>query len=283
MTNFSQREHNLKNALKRLTNREFLPAIVGDPFGKIYDPNRPGNVFVQVQTGQGLSPQVISVIGPTEQTIQLKPMTPVQLEWDKKKRLFIARLDPDAMVAMQVNPVAYTQRTLSPRLSQDNLETLWCFQSNPPSTVVNVKAWVPIINNTVYLFPGGKIDLGPSGANVLPAVGYQAWIVVFVKNDYLTLEAKTSTAVPLNDVLDTRSAIQQCLDAKTEGSTPSWSMLLQDNPSSVDQNTINKGIDLRNMVNSSEGGGTSVINLIMTDDDGNPMADDDGNLMLGDF
>lgn len=275
MGELSEREARLRNKNRRTANQDYFPAVVGDATGNVYDPNLPGNVLVRIQTSQGLSPQVISVKGPVGQAIKLDPATPVKLGQDQKGRVQIIGLDPDAYVSLNINPTAVTQRLLSPRTSQSNIETLWCLQSSPPSTIVNVKSWSPIINNVYYIFAGGSIDL----ASKIPGTGLQAWVVVFVKNDYLTLEAFASATVSTTDTIDQRSSIQTCLNQKSGGSTPVWALLLSNAQTTITQNTINNGQDLRDIIGSNDGGGGAQVSRILTSPLGIVLIDMNGYVM----
>jgi hypothetical protein len=282
MNSLTEREHRLRNRTKRVVNRDYLPATLGDANGLIPDTSLVGHVLVRVQAGLGLTPQVISVRGPVGRLIKLDPGTPIELEWDKKNRLYVAAIDPDALIAMQVDPVAYSQQALSPRVTQNNLETLWVFQSSPPSTVVNVKAWNPISDGTYYLFPGGSIDLGVGDWDLIPAAGYQAWVAVFVEDDFLTLAATSSSVVPLNDFFDQQEAIQECLDARPSGSTPVWALLLGDGQTEISQGQIEPGptsTDLRNIINTPDGISGVSFRKILTSANGLVLVDANGYVM----
>jgi hypothetical protein len=185
---------------------------------------------VRIQTSNGLS-QEIHVRAPTGKVIQAKPGINVQLERDKKGRLRICEPDTDNTDASGGSVTVLQQQTLTPRITQDNIETLGVVPTSPPSLYVTIKSWYVRVRGIWYFFPGKMENLTGS----LPAAGNMCYAMLFVKNDYLTTEVLTSTPRLVSDVPLDLADIQECEDASSTGSTAVCVMKLLSTTTAFDE------------------------------------------------
>lgn len=222
-----------------------LVTTVGDAIGNVVDPAIPGKILVRYsQSGQLSMP--FSVKAPRHK-LNLTPGTPVLLEFDRFGDLYISGYDTAAMTAVGISPLSQVVDTT--HVAQQSIVTLLPQPTQPASTTILVKAWIPILNNIRTSYPGGSLDLGVAGEDVIPAAGDQAWIVIALDSDFATLVAVTSTPVSLFDLLDQDSAIQECLDQLSATATPIWALLLSDDQASIEQQDFDNGEDERPVVN----------------------------------
>lgn len=230
-----------------------LTTLVGDADGNIVDAAIPGKIQVRYsQSGQLSMP--FSVNAPRHK-MSLAPGTPVELTLDRYGNMRIDGYDTVAMTAVGMSPLSQVVDTSKTR--QQDMATLLPQPTQPATTTVLVKGWNPILDNSVTLFPGGSIDLGSSGENVIPGAGDQAWIVIALDSDFSTLVAFSSTVVSLFDLLDKDSAIQECLDQLSQYATPIWALLLSDDQATIQQQDFDAGEDMRQAINTAAGGGTT--------------------------
>jgi hypothetical protein len=241
----------------------------------LYDPDIPGNVWVQLQTSNGRGTKV-SVRGPADSSVPLTIGTAVYLLFDDEDRLYVARQAISAQAAAGTNAMATRTQGNGSSVNQQDIATLAVIPGSPALSV-SVKAWVPIVSNTAYLFPG-VADIDISG--FVPSTGDMCYIVVFVKSDYATCEVFASTARSMLDLPLDVADIQECIDAATVGSTPVWAIALMDDQAAVTYENITSAPsrDLRNFVNTGAGGG-SFTDFIVTADSGTPQTISDGDTL----
>lgn len=233
----------LRNRLRKTLGIDVDYVIAGDANGNLADSVQPGNVLVRFVSGNGLF--VAGSVRKPNNQITLNPGDPVELEY-KHGKLRVAGTDIDGMIARGSNPVV----TEIVKYNQQDLSVLAVTQTLPTATAtVGVKAWNPYVSGVVYEFPGGSIDL----TSVIPTSGNKAYIVIFVKSDYLTLEAKTSTPRLISDVDLDLADVNEAVALRTAGSTPVWAIALSNAQSAITQPEIAAGKDLRNTVNTEAG------------------------------
>lgn len=237
----------LRGAYRGENNLDLLPAILGDASGNIGDPLLPGNVYVRVQTSNGLSDRR-SVRAPALMLPYLKPGLPVLLGQDQFKRTAIIGVNNDALLSAGSSPVTVQTQQQSKGATQSNFETLRLVQTSPPSLLVCLKSWYALDNGTLRYFPGSSaVDFTAS----VPAAGNMCYAVVFVKADYLATEIFASTARSVADVPLDLADLQECIDARTAGSTPAYAVKLIGGQTTITDSDIqNDGKDLRQMVNT---------------------------------
>lgn len=244
---------------KKRSNLLPYPVVVGDGNTpcNILDPDIPGNILVRYVVSQNLF-QPISVGAPTSK-MDLSPGKAVELEHDNYGNLRIKGYDNKAAIAAGDFP--YASVVDSDKSKQQDMATLLPQPTQPTATTkVLIKGWNPIVNGVAYEFSGGEIDIataGGGGSSLIPTSGNMAYIVIFVKNDYLTLEAKTSTPRPLTDDDLGIADINEAIALRTAGSTPVWAIPLSNAQSTITQTDIDSGADLRNVVNNLETAGTT--------------------------
>lgn len=231
-------------------NLDTLPAVTGDKDGNLIVPFLPDHWWVRIQTSNGLS-QKIHVRAPTGKVIPAKAGVNVQLERDKKGRLRICEPDTDNTNASGGTVTNLQTQTLTPRITQSNVETLSIVPTIPPSLYVILKSWYILVNGLLYFFPGigGGVNLTAS----VPAAGNMCYVVIFVKSDYLTVEVTASTARSIADVPLDLADIQECLDARSAGSTPTYALKLIGGQTTITQADIEDPStkDLRQLVNTA--------------------------------
>lgn len=286
----NNKERSIRNIFRQRLGIDVEYVVVGDASGNVVDSKIPGNVLVRFVTSNGLMVPG-SVVGPRNR-IKLLPGDPVEVIW-KRGKFRIEGIDVEGEASRGNNPVVISNNGVT----QQDIATLTVTQTLPTANQsVNVKAWAAIIAGTVYLFPGSSIDL----SSLVPSAGNMRYVVVFVKSDYATLEAKGSTARSMVDVPLDITDIQEAITARTAGSTPVWAIALKDNQSTITQDDITRGVDLRNFVNTSElsvsggvsGPGSSTDRAIVTwnsttgntlRDNANATIDSSGNLTVNGY
>ena len=246
----------LRRNYRQDNNLDPARAVVASKAGVIYDPDIPGNVFVRVQTSNGLS-GIRSVGGPT-QTMYLYPGLNVKLGFDDRGQQFIDKVNTQAQFAANAN-ANWTSQPPQPRVTQNQLETLAVMPTNPPSLMVSVKAWNPIVNGTYYEFPGTLVDFTGS----LPASGSMFYAGIFDKSDYLTGEVFFSTPINVNDLPLDKSDVQQTINQRSTGSIPVQAIKLIGGQTQITLSDIqNDGKDLRQLVNTSDSGSSAFYQTI---------------------
>ncbi len=238
----------LKQTYRKANNLDPIKAVVGDNAGRYLDPDIPGNILVREQTSNGLS-AARSVRPPAGKTLKLQAGTNVLLEYDTYGQLRIAEPDTQAALAAAQNPIQNIVQPRSDTIPQTAIETLRVIPTNPASLIVAVKSWAPIINGTQYFFGGATVDL----TSFVPAAGNMRYAVLFIKSDYATPETFASTARSAADTALDSADIQECLNAATAGSTPIWAIKLSGGQTTITQEGINAGVDLRQLVNTANG------------------------------
>jgi hypothetical protein len=246
MQSVEQRARNLNAQYKKDNNLPYQPATVVvrtvNGISSIYDPTIPGNVWVSGQSsnGLGLPP---SVRPPQSQGIDLKPGRKVRLEYDAQGQLFIAAIDTRGALASGQPAVPSPPPVTA---AQTSIQTLAVIPSSPPSLVLSVRAWNPIINNTAYRFPGATITLSA------PSAGQMYYALICVKGDYLTLEVLYSTQRGVTDVPLDNADEQECLNAKTPDSTAVWAQKLVGGQTAISQADLDvDGIPRQQLVNAT--------------------------------
>jgi hypothetical protein len=230
----------LRQTDRQRTNQNPLPVILGDNDGNVPDPDVPGNVLVRTVVSQNLF--VPFSVGAPSKQLNLKVGDPVELEVDRYGNLRIAGLDTGAAVANGYRPT--TNLAITEKTKQQNMATLLPIPTDPPSKVVKLKGWNPIIDG-VYTEFTGQIDL----TSLIPSAGNQAWVVIAVDANFNAV-ADTSTPVPLSDFLDSEDAINEAITALGANVTYSWAILLKDNQATITQPDFDNGKDLRQVVNT---------------------------------
>lgn len=240
----------LRGIYRGENNLDPLPAVLGDASGNITDPAIPGNVYVRVQTSNGLSDRR-SVRAPATMLPYLKPGLPVLLGQDQYKRSIIIGVNNDALLSAGNSPVTVQTQQQSGGVTQANLETLRLVPTSPPSLVVCVKAWYVLLNGTLYWFPGAPVDLTAS----VPSAGNMCYAMVFVKADHLTTEVTASTPRGVADVDLDLADLQECIDGRSAGSTPVGAIELIGGQTVINEtNILDNGADMRQMVNTDSPG-----------------------------
>jgi hypothetical protein len=240
----------LRLHFQKATRRYRLPGVLGKADGTIIDPLRPlSHVFVRVHTSLGLSaPRSVFLPGGTN--VPLQAGLPVTLGYDYKNREVVLEIDGDAVAATGVSTASTTQAGATARSRQTDIETLAVVaDANQPSLTVIIKAWNPIIDNVAYQFPGARVTLTPPGA------GNMRYSAIFIKSDYATVEVINSTARSVADLPLGLADIQECLNAKSVGSTPVYAIKLVGGQTTITQSDIdNDGVPLQQLVNAVEEG-----------------------------
>ena len=229
-------------------NLDTLPAVTGDKDGNLIVSFLPDHWWVRIQTSNGLS-QKIHVRAPTGKVIPAKVGINVQLERDKKGRLRICEPDTDNTDASGGSVTVLQAQTLTPRITQGNVETLSIVPTSPPSLFVTLKSCSFIVNGIEHFFPGALVNLTAS----VPAAGNMCYVVLFVKSDYLTTEVTASTARSIADVPLDLADRQECLNARSAGSTSTYAIKLIGGQTTITQADIEDPStkDLRQLVNTA--------------------------------
>lgn len=252
ISDYAEQLNSLRRQYRSDNNLDPANAVVASSGGVIRDTSIPGNVFVRIQTSNGLS-SIRSVGGPVT-NMTLYPGLNVKLEKDERGQLFIAKTNNQAQFAAGANPYI-TSQPPQQRVTQSLIETLAVVPTNPPSLMVSVKAWNPIVNGTYYEFPGTLVDFTGS----LPATGSMYYGSIFLKNDYTTGEVKFSTQRPLYDLPLGISDVQETVNARSTNAIPDYAIKLIGGQTQITlTNILNDGKDLRQLVNieGATGGGT---------------------------
>jgi hypothetical protein len=257
-----ERTLGLRTAYRLNNNLDARRAVVGDADGNYIWPQFPGYVIIREQTSNGLS-VARPVLPPAGKTISLTAGTDVLLEVDQFGQLRIAEPDTKAAMSKGSNPIgAIVQPLPTMRTAQSEIETLAVLPTAPPSLNVIIKSWNPIIDNIAYQFPGALGNL----TDYVPATDEMCYAVIFVKSDYATTEIFASTPRSVTDLPLDIDDIQECLDAKTAGSTPVYALTLVGDQSAITLNDIlTKGVPLQQVVNTSEGSGTAIPPVVQGD------------------
>lgn len=239
---------------KRL-NLSKMMAILGDqPPGsttpaQLYDATIPGNVWILEVTSNGYSTKK-SVRGPTSSTVAMRAGQPVLLKYDIDGKLAVDKIDFTAVQAAGGNPLQNnaSDGQANAFVATSSITTLICTPTAPPSLNVALFGWKPVIQGTIYDFPGALIDL----SSFVPSAGNHCVAVIFVKPDLATVEVFASTAKSTSDPLTIIGDLQETISQSTSGSTPAWVWRLHDGQASiVDADRL---MDLRNPWNVDNGG-----------------------------
>lgn len=245
MDEISERTKRLRDRYRRDNDLELRPAVVTVKNGSMYDPDYPGKVFVAEQAPNGLTAPR-SVFPPTQQGIILKPGQNVRLGKNLRGQDYIVEYDSVALMSKGQNPIPQSPQD---KIGQGLIQTLAVVPASPPSLVLSVKAWNPIIGNTLYMFPGVTLS-----ALSAPSAGQMYYACIFVKADYTNYEVKYSTARGVTDVPLGLADVQECLNAKTPGSTPVWAQKLIGGQTTIGQADLETdGVPLQQLVNTDDG------------------------------
>jgi hypothetical protein len=241
-----------------------MMAILGDqPPGsttaaRLYDSTIPGNVWILETTSNGYSTPK-SVRGPTSSTVAMRAGQPVLLKYDIDGKLAIDKIDFTAVQAAGGNPLQNnaSDGQANAFVSTSSITTLICTPTAPPSLNVCLFGWKPIVNNTIYDFPGALIDL----SSFVPSAGNHCVAIIFVKSDLATVEVFASTAKSTSDPLTITGDLQEAISQATIGSTAAWVWRLHDAQTTiVDADRL---MDLRNPWNVDDGG--NIVKLATVD------------------
>lgn len=245
-----------RQLVRRKLGLESIPASLGDANGVIYTPGRPGFYEVRIATGLNSdgSPrfsQPASVRLKLGMSLTITPGAALWLNYDENNELVITGGNGAAQAQQGINPIQ--QNPLDPymqgKVNQAEVLTLNSNPTTPPGTLVYVKAWPVIASGTMYVFPGGTIDLD----SFIPAAGEHCICVIGIQGDYATLEAFASTAKATTDPIDLTD-YQEALDGLSANTTPAWFYRLHDDQTEIlDED---KWLDIRQMVNTASGGGS---------------------------
>jgi hypothetical protein len=244
----SERKASIKRQFRGRLNLDEMSFVLGDTDGTINNPNFPGKIWIQAYAAGGLLGHR-SVYGPTRQ-IPMVPGMPIKLKYDRKGRLQIDEIDQDAQLTTGVSPAALIAQQSSPASSQTDIQTLAVIPSSPPDMNVSVRSWNPVIGNTVYLFPGAAaISLSA------PSAGDMYYACLFVKADFSSTEVKYSTARAITAYPPLGlSDIQECLNAKSPGSTPVYAVKLIGGQTTISLADLrNDGAPLQQLINTDDG------------------------------
>lgn len=272
-TETSQR---LRNQHRKNTNQDLLLGVLGDANGYVPDPDYPGNVLVRELTPNGLS-QARTAKPPNSGYLTMEPGTYIELEYDKRGNLHVAGPDTYTGLAMGVNPLTPILQALSQWVAQSSFATLAVLPTSPPSLAVSIAAWNVVNDGQWTPFVGITTD-----DLTLPSADEQYYAVLFVRDDFSTVDVQYSTAIPIADYPNTAVAIQECLDLETASyptATSVWALLLTSQQDTFTLNDIqNDGVDLRQSINVNASASTAnmfqqdIINrslIIETDYQGN--------------
>lgn len=245
MDEIAERTKRLRDRYRRDNDLILRPAQVIAVNGSIYDPAYPGKVWV-IEPGPTGFTAPRSVFPPTQQGIILTPGQSVRLGTNLRGQDYIVEYDSTALLAKGQSPVPQQPKDKVP---QGVIQTLAVVPADPPSLVLSVRAWNPIIGNTLYMFPGVTL-----AALTAPSAGQMYYACIFVKADYTNYEVKYSTARSQIDVPLGLSDVQECLNAKTPGSTPVWAQKLIGGQSTISQADLEAdGVPLQQLVNTDDG------------------------------
>lgn len=241
-----ERIRGLRTNYRRVNNLDLLPAVAGDAAGNINDPALPGNVYVRVQTSNGLSDKRSVRVSSQLQTY-LRPGLAVLLGQDQQGRLQIIGINNDGLIAAGTNPLAYQAQQLTTGTPQSTFETLRLIPTSPASLIVCLKSWYVVVGTTLYYFPGALVNLTSS----VPSAGNMLYAVIGVKSDFITTEVQVSTARSLIDTPLSAADIGEAVALLSVGTTAAWAVKLIGGQTTITQNDIDTdGKDLRQLVNT---------------------------------
>lgn len=237
----------LRTIYRRANNLDLLPAVVGDISGNVNDPAFPGNVYVRVQTSNGLSDKRSVRVSSQLQTY-LKPGLSVLMGYDQQNRLQIIGINNDGLLAGGTNPLSYQTQQTSSGTVQGDIETLRLVPTSPPSLTVCLKSWRDVVGATEYDFLGLPVDL----TSYLPSAGNMLYAVIGVRDDYLTGEVQVSTERSIIDTPLDLADRNEAIALLTAGTNPVYAVKLVSTQTAITETDIRQdGVDLRRMVNGS--------------------------------
>jgi len=212
----------VRDQVRKKTNLDPQPAVIGNGLGVIYDPYwiGSGKWFVRYLTDSGYSTPTL-VRGPyTMPGLVPQDGMPCTVEYDSQGQLYIAKINFANAVVSGFNPVPVPQSSNGNGafVTQDQLVTLRCTQAPSPALTVNLSGWKPVVNRVAYDFPGASVDLSsfvPGSADTHCAVS------VFLQSDYQTPEVFASTPVPLSQDLSIDD-VNETLAASSEDANIIW-------------------------------------------------------------
>lgn len=249
-------QQTVRNQVRKRVNLDPASAVIGNGNGVIYDDIwvGSGKWYIRYLTDSGFSLPTLVRGAYTMPGLAPYDGQPCTIEYDSAGQLYIAKVQFANSVVSGHNPTPSPPPATGggSYVTQDQLVTLRVSQSAPPSLLVQVSGWKPVIGTTCFDFPGGSADLTsfvPGTAGLHRAVG------IFVKNDFATLETFASTSIPLSQALG-MTDINSVLAAATAGSTAAWFYDLAYGALAVyDTNTL---LDIRQIINTGN-------NLTVTD------------------
>lgn len=224
---------------RRDNNLDMIPATV---YG--YDTVIPGNVLVQFAKSNGRLSAPVSVRPPAK-FMSLEPGDSIYLELFKGA-LRVAETDNETSLARGINPLTAILQPQGPtKIPQTSLATLAVTADG--SLELAISAWAPIVNGTLYLFPGTRAGF----VGTIPGHGTMCYAVLAVKSDYASLDVPVSTPRAETDLPLDVTDIQECLDSLTAGSTASLAIKLTGTLTGFTPEYLSaNSLDLRQLVNS---------------------------------
>lgn len=246
MSDFEWR--NAKGKIRSRLNLNMPEVIVGDANGKIWDDYLPNHVLVRRLYANNTYGTAFPVLGPAGNSVILKPGTRVKLGMTSERKIQIQGYDIvggtiDGTSLMAPNIPGLPSGGF---VGQQSIITALVTPQGIPDLTVIVKAWIIIVQNTVYGFPGNSsVDL----SSYVPASGNNRYAVVFLQADYSTISVQASTARSIADLPLDVTDIQECVNAEAASSTPLGVVKLYGGQTTI----LNTDIvhDVRQMINTS--------------------------------
>lgn len=246
MSDFEWR--NVKGKIRNRLNLNMPEVILGDETGKIYDDYLPNHVLVRRLYANNTYGPAFPVLGPAGNSVILKPGTRVKLGQTSDRKIQVQGYDViggsiDGTNLMNANIPSLPSGGF---IGQQSIITALVTPQNIPDLTVIVKAWIIIIQNTAYGYPGSNsVDL----SSLVPASGNNCYAVVFLQADYSTISVQASTARSIADIPLGVDDIQECVNAEAASSTPLAAVKLYGGQTTI----LNTDIvhDLRQMINTS--------------------------------
>jgi len=254
---------------RRATNRDLIPARLGNGAGTVYDLTTPGNYYLRKLEADGNFSQPFSL--PVNPLANIPPVDglPVSIGYDLRGTQVIWQADNVAMVSANVSPLILNplDTAVYGKTSQTNLATLFYQRhadtTNFPFTVVVFKAPV-IINGVAKFFAGAGVNV----SGFVPSAGLHCFVSVFLRTD-MTLEAFASTPTNLLNPLTVDTDIADCIAQSSASSIIicAWELRGGDTVLSSDPA---RNVDMRQIVNT---GSSSASNTLTVTDGSTTITD----------
>lgn len=197
-----------------------IRATLGDLSGNVYDPDRPGYVWVTRQDDEGVHFQEMVR---ASKTMPMLVGMAVLLGYDSDGELEIAEADFQGMLAALLNPIMANplNRDVYQYITQDRIQTLVSYAVGTAavdSLSVVVRPWFYRDANGVWaLVREQLVDL----SSYVPAAGNHRLAAIWKTPYSTTLAVTASTAQNVANPLD-ETDVQQCQNGISIQATPIW-------------------------------------------------------------